>query len=173
MYGCETAPVNEGAFKRLQTAIVDTLTFTTPRMSVDLTFAVASHGTDVDPDVAISKNRVLGLRRARITVEANAKIVDEIMELYLKQKEPGIMEYSSENYEELKYKEDAGEPMSKQRSKIRKQCKPKGVVGYLLESAHLNRASMDLSFNIWQYNQAPIRIKGKMCGPYGNRQGSH
>ena len=91
LYGCETAPVNEGAFKRMQTAIVDTLTLTTSRRSVDLTFAVASHGTDVDPDVAIFKNRVLGVRRARITVEANANIVDEIMELYVKQKEPGIM----------------------------------------------------------------------------------
>ena len=29
LYGCETAPVNEGALKKLQSAIVDTLTFTT------------------------------------------------------------------------------------------------------------------------------------------------
>ena len=38
LYGCETAPVNEGALRRLQTAIVDTLTFTTVRRPVDLTF---------------------------------------------------------------------------------------------------------------------------------------
>ena len=60
LYGCETAPVNEGALKRSQTVIVDTLTFTTTRRSVDLTFAVAPHGIELDPDVAIFKNRVLG-----------------------------------------------------------------------------------------------------------------
>ena len=48
--------------------------------------------------------------------------------------------------------------MSKQRSKLRKQCKPKGPIGYLLETVHLNQASMDMDCNIWQYNQTPIRI---------------
>ena len=102
-------------------------------------------------------------------MKANEKIIAGIVEQYSKQKEPGTMDYSSDNYEALKYKEDAaGEPMSKQRSKIRKQCKPKGAVGTLLESVHLNRASMDLSFNIWQCNQAPTRIKDvayQMLGP--------
>ena len=59
LYGCDTAPGNEGALTRLQSAIVDTLTITTTRRSVDLTFAVASQGTDVDPDVVIFKHRVL------------------------------------------------------------------------------------------------------------------
>ena len=158
LYGCETTPVNERALRKLQTTIVDTLTYNTSRRSVDLTFAAASHGNEVDPDVAIFKNRVLGLRRAKAMGGENERIIESIMEQYGKQKEPGIMEYSKETYEALKYKEDAGEPMSRSRSKIRKQCKPKGAVGYLLESVHLNCASMDRGFNMWQYNQAPICV---------------
>ena len=65
LYGCETTPVNESALKKLQTRIVDTLTFTTSRRPVDLTFATASHGKEVGPDVASFTNRVLGLRRAK------------------------------------------------------------------------------------------------------------
>ena len=71
LYGCETAPVNESALKKLQTKIVDTLTFTTTRRSADLTFAVAARGMEVDPDIAIFKNRVLGMRRARVVCEEN------------------------------------------------------------------------------------------------------
>ena len=48
--------------------------------------------------------------------------------------------------------------MSKERARIRKQCKPKGVVGYLSESVHINCASMDRGYNIWQYNQPPICV---------------
>lgn len=45
LYGCETAPANESALKTLQTRIMDTLTFTTARRSVGLTFA-AFEGVD-------------------------------------------------------------------------------------------------------------------------------
>ena len=48
--------------------------------------------------------------------------------------------------------------MSTQRSILKKQCKPKGAVGYLLESVHINKARMYMEFNIGQFNQAPIRI---------------
>ena len=54
--------MNASALKKLQTRIVDTLTFTTTRRSVDRIFAAASHGTDVDLDVVIFKNRVLRVR---------------------------------------------------------------------------------------------------------------
>jgi hypothetical protein len=158
LYGCETAPVNESALKQLQTRIVDTLTFTTTRRSADLTFATAANGKEVDPDVAIFKNRVLGMRRARVICEENRKMIDQIMETYLEAKEPGIFEYSKANGEALKEKEESGEPMSRQRAKIRRQCKPKGAIGYLLETVHLNQACMDMEFNIWQYNQTPIRV---------------
>ena len=57
--------------------------------------------------------------------------------------------------------------MSKQRSKLRKQCNPKGPIGYLLETVQLNQASMDMDFNIWQYNQAPIRTTNAACQVIG------
>ena len=68
------------------------------------------------------------------------------------------MEYSNEEYEKLHDKEKAVELVSKERSRIRKQCNPGGAVGYLLETLHLNAASMDMGLNIWQYNHPPIRI---------------
>ena len=49
--------------------------------------------------------------------------------------------------------------MSKERSRIRTQCNPKGAVGYMLETLHLNAPSMDMGLNIWQYNQPPIKLK--------------
>ena len=129
---------------------------------------MAAHGTEVDPDVNIFKNRVLGIRRAKAIGAENEKLIEEIMEQYSWRREPGIMEYSKEACEKLRSKEDAGEPMSKERAKIRKQCNPKGVVGYLLESIHLNSACMDRAFNIWQYNQPPIcvaKVAYQVLGP--------
>ena len=81
LYGCETAPVNESALTKLQTRIVDTLTFTTTMRSPDLTFAVAANGIEVGPDIAIFKNRVLGMRRARVVCEENKKRIDPIMKM--------------------------------------------------------------------------------------------
>ena len=75
----------------------------------------------------------------------------------LELKEPGIFACSKVKGEALKEKEESGEPMSKQRVKLRRQCKPKGAIGYLLGTVHLNKACMDMDFNIWQYNQVPIR----------------
>ena len=94
LYGCETAPVNESVLNKLQTKIVDTLTFTTTRRSADLTFAVAADGNELDPDIEIFKKRVLGMRRARVVCEENKKMIDQIMKMYLELKEPGIFEYS-------------------------------------------------------------------------------
>ena len=119
---------------------VDTLTYTTTRRSADLTFAVAANGSEVDPDIAIFKNRVLGMRRARVVCKENKSMIDRIMERYLEMKEPGIFAYRKSKWESLEDKEEAGEPMSKQRAKVRRQCKPKGAIGYLLESVHLNQA---------------------------------
>ena len=91
IYGCETAPINEAALKTLQTRIVDTLTFTTTRRAVDLTLAVASHGTDGDPDGTIFKNRVVSCRRAQVISKENESMMEEIVERYLQNGEPGIM----------------------------------------------------------------------------------
>ena len=120
LYGCETAPVNEGALNKLQAAIVDTITFTTGRRSSDLTLSVATNGVEVDPDVIIFKNRVLGMRRAKALGKENEELIENIMEIYSRNKEPGIMEYSEDQIEKLKEKEDGGEPMSRQQNHIAK-----------------------------------------------------
>ena len=82
-------PINEVALKGLQTAIVDTVTLITKGRSAGLTFAVASHGPDVDPETEIFKTRVLGIRRARAAVKANEELIDDILKQYLIKGEPG------------------------------------------------------------------------------------
>ena len=61
LYGCEVAPVDEAALRTMRSAIVSCLTFTTVRRSTDFTFATASRGRDVDPDVEIVNRRVVAL----------------------------------------------------------------------------------------------------------------
>lgn len=69
------------------------------------------------------------------------------------------MQYSDENYEMLRDKDVAGEPGTSHRGKMRKQCKPKGPVVYLLETLHLDAAVLDESKTIYQYNQPPLNIE--------------
>ena len=64
LYGSEAAPVNESALRRLRSAIADTITFTTARRAVDLTYATCSNGRDLDLDIEIVCRRVAAVRRA-------------------------------------------------------------------------------------------------------------
>ena len=41
---------------------------------------------------------------------------------------------------------------------MRRACKPKGPIGYLLESVHLQGAAMDKNFVVQQWNQPAIEI---------------
>ena len=41
---------------------------------------------------------------------------------------------------------------------MRKQCSPKGPVGYLLETLYLNAAVMDMKGTIRQYNQPALDV---------------
>ena len=63
LYGCEVTPVNETALRVLRSSFVRCMTYTTARRSADLVFAVASEGTDLDPDVSIFVRRIAALRR--------------------------------------------------------------------------------------------------------------
>ena len=42
---------------------------------------------------------------------------------------------------------------------MRKQCDPKGPVGFLLETLHLNGSVLDINKTIRQYNQPPLNIE--------------
>ena len=50
-----------------------------------------------------------------------------------------------------------GEPMSTQRYKLRKQCNPRGPIGYILEPIHMQAASIDKEGTIWRYNKPPLQ----------------
>ena len=54
--------------------------------------------------------------------------------------------------------EDGGDPATKERARLRRQCSPKGPCGYLLESIHLQAAVMDSSYRIKQVNQQTIDL---------------
>ena len=66
---------------------------------------------------------------------------------------PAIIKMNDGSYDDLRHKQVAGEPATKHRATIRRQCKPRGPVGHLLESVHMQAASMDGEGTIWQYNQ--------------------
>ena len=64
LFGCELAPVNEGAMRTLRSAFASCLTYTTTRRSLDLTFAAGSIGPDVDPDIEVVSRRLAAVRRS-------------------------------------------------------------------------------------------------------------
>ena len=76
LYGCELAPVNETALRGLRREVADAISYTTARRSADLTFSVASYGTDLDPDVHIYIRRAQAYRRAYTANENNEKLIN-------------------------------------------------------------------------------------------------
>ena len=90
LYGCEVAPVNETALRKLRTAVTKTVTFTTEQRSSDLTFATASHGPDLDPESSIFARRATALRRFINKSVQNEERVKTIMKAYRNNGEPGI-----------------------------------------------------------------------------------
>ena len=69
------------------------------------------------------------------------------------------MQSTEENYEKLRDKEVAGDPSTSHSCNMRKQCKPKGPVGYLLEMIRLNAATLVENKTIYQCNQSPLNIE--------------
>jgi hypothetical protein len=157
LYGCEVAPVNETALRTLRTAVSRTLTFTTEHRSADLTFATASHGPDTDPEISIFARRAMAVRRFFNKSKANAEKVKQIMQEYSKRGEPGM----HRDEEQLRGKVLAGDPATAERAEVRNQCKPKGPIGFLLESIHMQAATLNEDLTIQQWNQQGIElIKG-------------
>lgn len=78
-YGCETAPVNESAMGTFRSEVVHAATYTTNRRSTDLTFAVTSNGSGMDPEVEVYVRRVNGFRRALVTDSGNKEMIEEIL----------------------------------------------------------------------------------------------
>ena len=150
LYGCETSPINETAMRMLRTAFANCITFVTTRRSIDLTFVMASIGTDLDPDVDVMTRRMTMLRRMMAKDPRTAEIMKDIYAKYREGNEPGC----KADEETLRSKELGRHPTSKTRARLRKQCNPKGPVGLALESAHLQAASLDENFPIKQYGQA-------------------
>ena len=58
----------------------------------------------------------------------------------------------------MRRKEIAGEPATQDRALIRRQCKPRGPIGHLLDTIHMQAASMDEESPIWQNDQIPVQL---------------
>ena len=144
--------------RTFRSEVANAITYVTNRRSSDLTYAVASHGTDIDPEVEVYVRRVNSFKRAIVTSDADRQLINDILEIYRDREEPGISGTEIDN-EELSNKEIAEEPGSSQRGKMRKQCDPKGPVGFLLETLHLNGSVLDVNKTIRQYNQPPLNIE--------------
>ena len=94
------------------------------------------------------------LRRVAGDSHADKQMAKEIYQMYEMQNEPGIYKDDIS----LSQKTQAGEPMSRERARLRKQCNPRGPIGFLLETAHLQASSIDCNFVIHQWNQPSISI---------------
>ena len=154
LYGCEVAPVNEAVLTRFRGAIANVDTFTTSRRSVDMTYAVTADKGDLDPDVEICTRRVTALRRCYHRYEEEAEMIQEIYSKYKEGDEPA----TKHNKEDLLGKDVHGPPASKERASLRKQCKPHGPVGLLMETMHLQTAGLTDKFIVKQWNQPPNYI---------------
>jgi len=152
------APVTETALRGLRKEFVDAIAYTTIRMPVDLTFNAASYGSDLDPDVQIFVRRAQAYRRAYTASEGNEKLIKGIMEMYEEEGNPAIIREGDLEEDGLKEKQIAGEPASKQRAWVRKHCKPRGPIGHLLESIHMQAASIDDEGTVWQNDRIPAQL---------------
>ena len=65
--------------------------------------------------------------------------------------------------EQLSNKKVAGDPATAERALIRNQCAPKGPAGFLLESLHLQAATMDERYKVQQHNQQSIDLVNGQC----------
>ena len=84
----------------------------------------------------------------------NGKMARAIYRMYRERDEPGVYKQGDKE----KPKAEGGGPTSKARAALRKRCKPFGPMGLLLESIHLQAASLDPSWKIVQFNQQPIDL---------------
>ena len=73
---------------------------------------------------------------------------------YQARNQPGIHKARDDEQPE----EVGGDPTMRQRAKLRKWCRPMGPIGLLLESVHLQSASIDSQWRYCQFNQTPIDI---------------
>ena len=109
---------------------------------------------DLDPDVEICKRRVTALRRCYHRNDDDAAMIQDIYEKYKGENEPA----TKHTKEDLRGKDVLGPPASKERASLRKQCRPHGPVGLLLETMHLQTAAMTDKFIIKQWSQPAIDV---------------
>ena len=133
LYGCEVTPVNETALRVLRSSFVRCMTYTTVRRSANLVFAMAPEGSDLDPDINIFVRRAAAARIYPTKNPANQDTMEEVARISAARKEPGI--YQGD--EILDNKELGGGPATKERATLRKEGKPEGPYGLLLESVHV------------------------------------
>ena len=60
--------------------------------------------------------------------------------------------------DQLRNKELAGDPATAERAKVRNQCEPKGPIGFLLESIHMQAATLNENLTIQQWDQQDIEV---------------
>ena len=80
------------------------------------------------------------------------------MKMYEEKGDPAIIRDGDLEEDGLKAKQVAGEPASRQRAWVRKQCKPRGPIGHLLESIHMQAASIDDEGTVWQNDRIPVQL---------------
>ena len=98
----------------------------------------------MDPDINIFVRSVAAARRYLTKNPGNQNMMEEIAGIYAARGEPGVYR----NEEKLDAKELGGDPATKERAKLRKECNHEGPYGLLLESIHLQAAALDETMKI-------------------------
>ena len=102
----------------------------------------------------ICRRRVTALRRCYHGNDDDAAMVQDICEKYKDKDEPA----TKHTEKDLLGKDVVGPAASKERASLRKQCRPHGPVGLLLETMHLQTAALTDQVIIKQWNQPAIDI---------------
>ena len=100
----------------------------------------------------------MAFRRAYYVSKSNAKMMDENLEMYAENQEPTTIKKGEEAQAKNVNKHIADEPGRSMRTAMRRQCKPKGPVGILLETLHLQSSAIDDEKVIHQFDQPPIDL---------------
>ena len=80
--------------------------------------------------------------------------MERILKIHVENKNPG----TDQGDDNLKMKDPGGPPKSKRRMEQRREVGASGPTGLLLETLHINAATIDEDKGIKQWDQPPIDI---------------
>ena len=154
LYGCEAADFPDELIRSLRSAIARTISNGAQHQSIDLTFAVASHGSDLDPVLEIFTRRCMAFRRMTAKYQNSIRNATDTYQLYKQNGQPG----TDDSEETLATLEPAPPPGAAGRKFWKPIVRAKGPIGLLIQDAHLMGAAITPNFCLVKHNESPIDL---------------